>query len=96
MTHSPGLLILAVVAAGLLFVLLPVMLTTFYEYRRKRTVVCPETGRPAEIGVDAGKAMRGAAFGLRTLKVEDCSRWPDREGCEEGCLRTTQPAEIQA
>ena len=42
MTQSPGLLILAIFAAGALFVLLPVMLTTFYDYRRKKSVVCPE------------------------------------------------------
>lgn len=92
MTQSPGLLILAVLAAGLLFVIVPVTLTTFYEYRRKRNVVCPETGRSAEIGVDAGKATRGAAFGFRTLKIEDCSLWPDRKGCQEGCLRVTSPS----
>lgn len=96
MAQSPGLLILAVLAAGLFFVVVPVTLTTFYEYRRKRRVVCPETGRHAEIGVDAGKATRGAAFGLRTLQVEDCSLWPDRKGCHEGCLRAPSPAEAQA
>ena len=96
MTQSPGLLILAVLAAGILFVVLPVTLTAYFEYRRKKTVTCPETGSRAEIGVDAGKATRGAAFGLRTLKVEDCSLWPERRGCQESCLRTAQPAQSQA
>jgi hypothetical protein len=96
MTQSPGLLIFAVFAAGFLFVVVPVALATFYEYRRKKSVVCPETERPAEVSVDAGRATRGAAFGLRSLKVEDCSLWPDRKGCQEACLRATPPAEARA
>lgn len=96
MTQSPGLLILAVFAAGFVFVVVPVALATFYEFRRKRSVVCPETGGPAEISVDAGKATRGAAFGRRSLEVEDCTLWPDRKACQGACLRSTQPAEARA
>lgn len=96
MTQSPGLLILAIFAAGAFFVLLPVMLTTFYDYRRKKSVVCPEARCAAEVGVDAGKAARGAAFGRLWLKVETCSLWPGREGCDQGCLRTPVPSEPRA
>jgi hypothetical protein len=96
MTQFPGLLILAILAAGALFVLIPVTLTTFDEYRRKKSVICPETGCAAEVGVDAGKAMRSAAFGRLSLRVETCSLWPERKGCDQACLRSSEPVEIQA
>ncbi len=93
MTRFPGLLILAILAAGALFVLVPVTLTTFFEYRRKKSVTCPEAGCPAEIGLDAGRAARSAAFGRLSLRVEACSLWPERSGCEQACLRSPEPVE---
>ena len=83
---SPGLAILLIVAAGAVFVLLPTVLTTFYDYRSKRSVICPELRRRAEIGVDAGKAARSSIFGRLRLRVESCTFWPERQGCGEACL----------
>lgn len=94
MTHSPGSLILAILASGLFFVLVPVVLLTFYEYRRKRTVICPHAGCASEIGVDTARAMRGAAFGRPSLRIAECSLWPARNGCDQSCLRASQPAEL--
>lgn len=96
MTQSPWFLILAILAVGMFFVVLPVALTTFSQYRRKFTVICPETGCPAEIGVDAGRATRGAVFGRLSLRAQTCSLWPERGGCEQGCLRSPEPAQLQA
>ena len=89
--QSPWFAILLILAAGAVFVLLPTVLTTFYEYRRKWSVTCPELGRSAEIGVDAGRAARSSMFGRLRLKVLSCSFWPERKGCDEGCLRNLEP-----
>jgi hypothetical protein len=82
----PVLVILGVLAIGGLFVVLPVVLTTLSEHREPRTVVCPSTGGAATITIDAGRAARGAVFGRSLLSVEECSLWPEREGCSRACL----------
>lgn len=87
---SPVLVILAILGFGAVFVLLPVALASFFEHRGPKTVLCPETGTPATVEVDAGRATRGAIFGLVRLSVESCSDWPQRSGCAQACL--TPPA----
>ena len=88
--QSPWLAILLILGAGAIFVLLPTVLTTFYECRQKKSVTCPEMGRPAEIGLDAGLAARSSMFGRVYLKVQSCSFWPERKGCHEDCLRSLE------
>jgi hypothetical protein len=90
----PLLVILAVLAVGVLLVVVPVVLTTLSENREPKPVACPVTRGPATITVDAGRAARTAAFGRIRLAVAQCSLWPEREGCAQGCLRS--PAEEAA
>ena len=87
---SPVLVILAILGFGAVFVLLPMALASFFEHRGPKTVLCPETGTPATVEVDAGRATRGAIFGLVRLSVESCSSWPQRSGCAQACV--TPPA----
>jgi hypothetical protein len=84
----PLLVILAVLAVGVLLVVVPVVLTTLSENREPRAVACPVTRGPATITVDAGRAARTAAFGRMRLSIDRCSLWPEREGCAQGCLRS--------
>ena len=91
--ESPGLVILAILAIGAIFVLLPVALLALMEHRRPRNIVCPETGRLATIGLDPGRAARGAIFGKEWLSVEDCTLWPDKEGCAQACVCEAKPVE---
>jgi hypothetical protein len=91
--ESPGLVILAILAIGAIFILLPVALLALTEHKRPRTVVCPETGRPATIGLDPGRAARGAIFGKEWLSVEDCTLWPEKGGCAQACICPAEPAE---
>jgi hypothetical protein len=95
---SPGLAILLILAAGAVFVLLPTVLSTFYDYRSKRSVICPELRRRAQIGVDAGRAARSSIFGRLRLRVESCTFWPERSGCGEACLQglDTPPGQFPA
>jgi hypothetical protein len=90
--ESPGLAILLILAAGAVFVVLPTVLTTFFEYRRPKSVQCPELGRAAEIGVDAGKAARTSLLGRLRLRVESCTFWPARRGCDQACVKSLEPA----
>jgi hypothetical protein len=82
----PILVILAVLGIGTVLVVLPVALTTLAEHREPKALFCPETGLPAAVQVDAGRAARGAVFGRMRLAVQSCSRWPERRRCAQGCL----------
>lgn len=59
-------------------------------FRGARLVTCPETGQPAGVEVDAGHAALTTAFGARELRLEDCSRWPEKAGCAQDCLRQVE------
>ena len=93
---SPGWVILAILGFGAVFVLLPIALASFFEHRGPKTVLCPETGGPATIEVDAGRATRGAVFGVVRLSVERCSHWPQRSGCDQGCVAPPEAQSVSA
>ncbi|MBI3090336.1 MAG: hypothetical protein HYY96_06675 [Candidatus Tectomicrobia bacterium] len=82
----PVYVILAVLALGALYVLLPVVAGAWSSYRKKRLLRCPETGETVEVNIDARKAAVTAAFGDSVLEVENCSLWPQRQGCEQECV----------
>ena len=78
-----------VVAAGVAS--LVVMVETYLKYRGTSIVNCPETKRPAGVRVNA---MRAAMESLRAksekIRLEDCSRWPERGPCGQSCVSQIQ------
>ncbi len=58
----------------------------FVRYRGKRVITCPETSQPAAVHVNALKAAREAVFGRTDIRLDQCSRWPERAGCGQECL----------
>jgi hypothetical protein len=52
-----------------------------------RLVQCPETHRPAAVRLDAMSAAS-----REELRLQDCSRWPEREGCGQECLAQIEHA----
>jgi hypothetical protein len=73
------------VVAGAAVVALTVGLTEFGDLKDKKSVRCPETGHPARVGVDARRGALGVTFGIPRLRVETCSRWPERAKCDQAC-----------
>lgn len=73
--------------AGLLTVVLPVGLLEYEALKKKKSVVCPETGNAARVGVDARRGALGVVFGAPTLHVTECSRWPERASCDQACRK---------
>ncbi|MDZ7308381.1 MAG: hypothetical protein ONB49_15160, partial [candidate division KSB1 bacterium] len=65
----PFLVLVAITALAVLYVWMPVMLGTFRRYRKQRQLICPETGKPAAIHIDAKAAALAAAIGRFNLKV---------------------------
>jgi hypothetical protein len=78
--------IFALVAGVLLFRIVP-MLQTYFTYRGKRLVTCPETHKPAAVDVAAGKAAASAFVGPPMLYLNQCTRWPERQNCGQDCLQ---------
>jgi hypothetical protein len=59
----------------------------YFKFRGKRLVTCPETHKAAAVDVGAGEAALGAFLKEPTLRLVECSRWPEREGCGQECLQ---------
>jgi hypothetical protein len=62
------------------------MLVKFVQFRGRRAVLCPEVGSVAIIRIDALHAAISSAVSDPELQVNECSRWPERRGCGQGCL----------
>jgi hypothetical protein len=73
--------------AGLLAVVLPVGLLEYGDLKRKKSVTCPETGEGARVEVDPRQGAIGVVFGVPRLRVRTCSRWPEREFCDQACRK---------
>lgn len=59
---------------------------TYMKYRGTRVITCPETKMPAAVRVDKGHAAATTATGEPELRLESCSRWPEKEHCGQECL----------
>ena len=90
-----GFVILAVAAAGVLLVVVPVFVAAFSRFRAQRSVACPETGRVVGIKLDALRLSVGAAFDRVPLHVRACTLWPERRGCAQSCLNSIREAELR-
>jgi hypothetical protein len=77
-----GLLIVAVLALVAARVVVLVR-----RYRGSRVITCPENGRPAGVELDANHAVLTALGAHAELRLSDCSRWPEKAGCGQECLR---------
>ncbi len=81
--------VVVVVVGVLLFRFVPVV-RAYFTYRGKRLITCPETHKTAAVEVAAGQAAAGALLGDPTLRLRQCSRWPERQDCGQECLRQVE------
>jgi hypothetical protein len=59
----------------------------YVRWRGTRVVTCPETRLHAAVEVDALYATRKALRAHPTLRISECSRWPEHAGCGQECLQ---------
>jgi len=83
------LVVIAVLALGVgLFVFRAIPgIRAYFEYRGKRLITCPETHKTEAVEVAAGEAGVGAFLTEPTLRLKECSRWPERQDCGQECLQ---------
>ena len=68
-----------------LAVYLGIAITTWFRFRGRHVVRCPESRTLAAVTVDRGHAATTAVLEEADVRLATCSRWPERKGCEEGC-----------
>jgi hypothetical protein len=84
--QKPLLLLAAIAAIGLIYVVVPVMLDAFMRYRKSRSVNCPEARQTATVQIDAKAAAKAAALDKTELRITHCSFWPEKSACQRDCL----------
>jgi len=78
--------IVLVLAIGLFIFRATPGVRAYLKFRGKRLVTCPETQRAAAVDVGTREAALGAFLNEPTLRLVECSRWPERQGCGQECL----------
>lgn len=56
-------------------------------YRGIRVITCPATGQPAAVELAAWRGAIRSVFGTPALRIHECSGWPERRACDQGCVR---------
>ena len=75
-----------VLLLALVLAIYVVMATVAYiRMRGTRVIVCPETKEAAAVKVDGGHAAMTAVWDSEDIRLRSCSRWPEREGCDQSC-----------
>src|SRR5579864_506912 len=64
----------------------------FRAFRGMRVLTCPENRQPAAVELKGWHAGVGAVIGNPALQVRKCSRWPERAGCDQACIREVRTA----
>ncbi|HUO17694.1 MAG TPA: hypothetical protein VMX38_22115 [Verrucomicrobiae bacterium] len=59
----------------------------YLQFRGKRLVTCPESHSTEAVGINATEAAVGAFLTEPTLRLKECSRWPERQNCGQDCLQ---------
>lgn len=79
---------LVVVLAGGLVVFRAIPgVRAYFQYRGKRLITCPESHTCEAVNVAADEAALGAFLTEPTLRLKECSRWPERQDCGQDCLQ---------
>ena len=87
--------VLLIFAIAFVLSWIPVLVLYLVGRRREsgdRVITCPESKKTAVVRVDAGHAARTDIRGEKELRLDSCSRWPERADCGRECLREVEVA----
>lgn len=80
------------VGIGVLWLFGRRIVKAWLAYRGTRIVVCPENREMVAVEVDARHAALSAPGGRLDLRLETCTRWPEKQGCGQECLGQIETA----
>jgi hypothetical protein len=61
-------------------------LRLYFQFRGARVIRCPENLKLAVVEVNAGRLALSGLLGPRNLRLQNCTRWPEKAGCGQECL----------
>lgn len=85
--ESPLFLIAAILGLAVVYVVPAVMLEAYSRYCGATDLDCPDTHQAATIRINARHAALTSALGRPKVQVVDCSLWPERKSCDQGCRK---------
>jgi hypothetical protein len=85
MSDELYLIVLLAVLVIVVFVV-PLIAGAFLRFRGTRVITCPETLTHEAVQVDAKHAALTAIDGEPDLRLKSCTRWPERQDCDQRCL----------
>lgn len=62
------------------------------RFRGVRVITCPENHQSAAVNLDMKKILTVMPFDDPDLRLNSCTRWPEREGCGQACLSQIEHA----
>jgi hypothetical protein len=88
-------LFIVLLLLAVLTVYIVIATRTWLHVHGSRVVICPETQKPVAVKVDVGHAVATAVWEKPDLKLTSCTRWPERAGCDQPCVRQieSEPSE---
>jgi hypothetical protein len=68
------------------------VIRAYVKFRGGRLVTCPETKAPAAVKIGGFRAALTTFFGAPDVRLQSCTRWPERRECDQACLREIETA----
>ncbi len=62
------------------------LMRRYRRYEGEMTLTCPENREHVVVELNPKRALAGEIAGIDDLALRACTRWPERAGCDEGCL----------
>jgi hypothetical protein len=84
--------LVAALFGAIILAALTKFLVDLLRFRGTRVITCPETKSAAGVRLAAGRAATSGFIGAPKLRLEDCTRWPERRNCGQECLRQIEAA----
>jgi hypothetical protein len=81
------ILSLASIALGTAVFFIARMSLVFCRLRGPHEVLCPDDEKPAVIQMRAWHGAMTSVVDGPEGRIRSCSRWPEKSGCDQGCLR---------
>jgi len=67
----------------------------WHQFRGQRLVLCPDNDSYAAVKVDPKHAAATALRNDLDLRLNACSRWPEKETCQQECLAQIEAAPME-
>jgi len=64
----------------------------FRKFHGRMLVSCPENHQTVAVNVASGRAALAAMIGKEHVELNQCTRWPEKQDCDQACLRDIEAA----